>query len=141
MKHSHRLPLKNQKILFPNEYSCDTCSQGKLIVRPSFSKVTFESPIFLERIHGDICRPIHPSCGYFRYFIVLIDSFTRLSLVCLLSTRNVAFVRLLAQIIKLRAQFTDYKIKTIRLDNAGEFTSQTFADTQNGLVESLIKSL
>ena len=60
--------------------------------------------------------------------------------------------------IKLRPQFPDYPIKSIRLDNAGEFTSQTFTNycmpvriniehpvahthTQNGLVESLIKHL
>ena len=41
IKHSHRHPLKNQKIFLPNEYPCATCSQGKLIVRPSFSKITF----------------------------------------------------------------------------------------------------
>ena len=75
-----------------------------------------------------------------------------------MSTRNVAFSRLLAQIIKLRAQFPDYTIKRVRLDNAGEFTSQIFNDycmstgitvehpvahvhTQNGLAESLIKRL
>ena len=29
---------------------------------------------------------------------------------------------------KLRAQLSDYPIKTIRLDNAGEFTSQTLND-------------
>ena len=77
---------------------------------------------------------------------------------CLLSTRNVAFAKLLAQIIKLRAHFSYYPIKTIRLDNAGEFTSQIFnkfymliginvehsvahVHTQNGLTESLIKRL
>ena len=58
--------------------------------------------------------------------MVLIDASTRWSHVCLLYTRNVAFARLLAQIIKLRAHFSDSPIKTIRLDNAGEFTSQTF---------------
>ena len=59
---------------------------------------------------------------------------------------------------KLRAQFPDYPIKTIRLDNVGEFTLQTLNDycmssginiehpvahihTQNGLAESLIKRL
>ena len=47
IEHSHGHPLKNQKILLPNEYPCATCSEGKLIVRPSFSKVTFESPVFL----------------------------------------------------------------------------------------------
>ncbi|KAM2891650.1 hypothetical protein COP2_009915 [Malus domestica] len=90
--------------------------------------------------------------------MVLVDAFTRWSHVCLLFTRNVAFARLLAQITKLRAQFPDYPIKSIRLDNAREFTSQTFDDycmtlgidvehpvphvhTQNGLAEALIKRL
>ena len=82
-----------------------------MIVRPSFTKVIFESPIFLERIHGDICEPIHPPCGPFCYFMILIDVSTRWSHVCLLSTRNVAFARLFAQIIKLQAQFSDHPIK------------------------------
>jgi hypothetical protein len=90
--------------------------------------------------------------------MVLIDASTRWSHVCLLVTRNVAFARLLAQIIQLRANFLNYQIKSIRLDNAGEFTSQSFNDycisigikvehpvahvhTQNGLAESLIKRL
>ena len=120
--------LKNQKILLSHEYPCVACSQGKLIVRPSHTKVKFESSIFLERVHGDICGPIHPPCGHFWYFMVLIDASTRWSHVCLIATRNIALSRLLAQIIKLRAQFPDYPIKSIRLDNAGEFTSQTFND-------------
>jgi transposase InsO family protein len=68
------------------------------------------------------------------------------------------FESLLAQIIRLRAQFPNYIIKSIHLDNADEFTSQAFNDycmslginiehlvahihTQNGLVESLFKRL
>ena len=115
-----------------------------------------ESPFFLEIIHGEICGPIHPPCGSFHYFMVLIDASIRWSHVCFLSIRNVVFARLLEQMTKLRAQFPDYPIKTIRLDNAGEFTSQTLNDycmsiginfehpiahvhTQNGLAESLIK--
>ena len=78
--------------------------------------------------------------------------------VFLLSTRNMIFVRFLAQIIRLRAQFPGYAIKTILLGNAGEFISHAFDDyclsigiiiehpvahvhTQNGLAESLIKRL
>jgi len=99
-----------------------------------------------------------PTCRPFRYFIVLVYASTRWSYVCLISTRNLTFTRLLAQIIRLRAQFSDYIIKTICLDNDGEFTSQAFNDycmllginiehlvahvhTQNVLVESLIKCL
>jgi hypothetical protein len=44
-----------------------------LIIRPSKNKIENESPLFLERIQGDICGPISPPCGPFRYFIVLID--------------------------------------------------------------------
>lgn len=60
--------------------------------------------------------------------MVLIDASTRWSHICLLSTRNVAFVRFLAQVIRLKAQFPAYTIKTICLDNASEFTSQAFND-------------
>ena len=122
------------------------------MTRPSPMKVNIESPQFLERIHGDICG------GSFRYFMVLIDASSRWSHVCLLSSRNLAFAKLLAQIIRLRAQFPDYPIKTIRLDNAGEFTSQAFdaycvsvgikvehpvahVHTQNGLAKLFIKHL
>ena len=149
--------LKNQQIR-PNDFSCVACSQGKLMIRPSPAKINFESINFLERIQGDICGPIHPSCGTFTYFMVLIDSSSRWSHVTLLSTRNLAFARLLAQSIRLRAHFPDFPLKKICLDNAGEFTSQAFNDycmsigisvehpvahvhTQNGLAESLIKRL
>ena len=88
--------------------------------------------------------------------MVLIGASTCWSDVCLLLTRNVALACLLTQIIKLRAHFPDYPIKSIRLDKAGEFTSHVFYDfcsllgivvkhpvphvhTQNDLAESMIK--
>ena len=79
-------PLTSRQILVTDGYTCAACSKGKLIIRPSFTKVTFESPAFLERIQGDICGPIHPPSGPFRYFMVLIDASTRWSHVILLSS-------------------------------------------------------
>ena len=90
--------------------------------------------------------------------MVLIDASTRWSHMCLLSIRNAVFSKMLAQVIKLRVHHPDYPIKSIRLDNAGEFTSKTFDDyympvgvevehhvphvhTQNGLAEAVIKRL
>ena len=61
-----------------------------------------------------------PSFMVFPYFMVLIDEIH----VCLLSTRNVAFAKWLV----MKVHFSDYPIKSIRLDNAGEFTSKTFDD-------------
>ena len=145
------------KIRLPSKNPCTACSQGKLITKPSPSKVVIE-PSFLKIIQGDICEPIHPPCKPFRYFMVLIDASSKWSHVCLLYSWNVAFSRLIAHIIRLRAQFSNYPIKKIQLDNAGEFTSQAFDNfctsiridvehpiahirTQNGLVESFIKHL
>ena len=158
VQNSNRHPLTRKQILKSHDFSCTSCSLGKLIIRPSFTKITSESPVFLERIQGDICGPIHPPSGPFCYFIVLIDASTKWSHVCLLLNRNVAFARLLAQIIRLKAQFPDHPIKTYCLDNAGKFSSQTFLDycmsigidvqysiahvhTQNGLAKFVIKCL
>ena len=69
-------PLTSRQILTSHDFNCAACSQGKLIVRPSFTKVVSDSPAFLERIQGDICGPIHPPSGPFRYFMVLIDAST-----------------------------------------------------------------
>jgi len=81
---SHGHPLKNQKILLPSDYPCAACSQGKLVIKLSPYKVIVESPSFLQRIQGDICGLIHPPCGPFRYFMVLIDASIRWSHVCML---------------------------------------------------------
>ena len=120
--------MKNSRILNSKEFTCAACSQGKLITRPSPAKVGIESSAFFERIQGDICGPIDPPCGPFKYFMALIDASSRWSHVCLLSTRNMAFARLLAQIIKLRAQFSNNPIKKIRLENVGEYSSHAFDD-------------
>jgi hypothetical protein len=50
IENSHGHPLKNQKILLPSNYPYATCSQSKLVIKPSSSKVIVESPSFLQRI-------------------------------------------------------------------------------------------
>jgi hypothetical protein len=137
---------------------CVSCAKGKLITKPSYLKLNVKFLGFLERIRGDICGPIHPLSRPFRYFMVLINASTRWSHVCLLSTRNHVFAKLIAQIIRLRASFPENCIKAIRMDNAGEFTLKAFNNyclalginvehfvphvhTQNMFAESLIKRI
>ncbi|XP_019159318.1 PREDICTED: uncharacterized protein LOC109156009 [Ipomoea nil] len=81
-----------------------------------------------QRLQGDICGPISPPSGPFRYFMVLIDASTHWTNASLLSTRNKDFTKFVAKIIELNAQFPYYPIKSIRMDNAGEFTSTAFND-------------
>ena len=105
VKNYNMHPLMSRQILKSHDFSCIACSQGKLIIRPYFTKIASDSPAFLEHIQGDISGPIHPPSEPFRYFIVLIYASTRWSHVCLISSRNVAFATLLAQIIWFKAQF------------------------------------
>jgi hypothetical protein len=92
------------------------------------------------------------------YIIVLIDASTRWSHACLLSTQNHAFANFMMQIIRLKANYPEYRLQPVRLDNAVEFSSRAFNNycmaqgikvqhsvpyvhTQNGLTESLIKRI
>jgi hypothetical protein len=101
---------------------------GKLILQPSPLKIHAEPLMFLERIQGDICGPIQPLCDPFRYFMVLIDASTRWSHVCLLSTHDHAFAKFMAQVIRLKVNYPEYRIKSICMDNAAEFSSRAFND-------------
>jgi hypothetical protein len=90
--------------------------------------------------------------------MVLIDASTRWSHMCLLSTRNHAFTKIMAQVIKLKANFSKHQMQSIRLYNVADFSSRAFNDycmaqeievqhsvpfvhTQNDLIEYLIKRI
>ena len=62
------------------------------------------------------------------YFMVLTDTSTRWSHVSLLSTRNHAFAKIIAQLIKLKAHYSQHRIQSIRMDNAVEFSSRAYND-------------
>jgi hypothetical protein len=74
--------LKDVKIPKSNDFVCTSCAIWKLIFWLSPLKIHVEPLRFLECIQGDICGPIQPLCGPFRYFMVLIDASTRWSQVC-----------------------------------------------------------
>jgi hypothetical protein len=150
--------LKDAKFPKYNDFVCTSYAMEKLILRPSLLKIHVEPLKFLEHIQGDICGPIQPLCDPFRYFIVLIDTSTRWSHICLLSIYNHAFAKFMTQGIMLKANYPEYMIKSICMDNAIEFSSRTFNDycmtqgievqhsvpyvhKKNGLAESLIKRI
>jgi hypothetical protein len=90
--------------------------------------------------------------------MVLIDTSTRWSHMCLLSTQNYAFAKIMTEVISLKANFLEHQIQSISLDNAVEFSLRAFNDycttqeiqvqhsvpyvhTQNDLDEYLIKRI
>ena len=76
IENSHGHTLKNQKILQSKKFSCAACSQGKLVIKPSATKVGIKSLAFLERIQGIYVGQFTPLCGPFKYYMVLIDAST-----------------------------------------------------------------
>jgi hypothetical protein len=150
--------MENAKNSQNKDFCCTACATEKLILRPTYLKIRTKPLKFLERIQGDICGPIQPLSRPFRYFMVLIDASNRWSHVSLLLTRNHAFAKIMAQLIKLKAHYPEHRIQSIRMDNAAEFSSHAFNDycialgiqvqhfvpyvhTQNYLAESLIKRI
>jgi len=83
--------------------------KGNLIIRPSQEKLEMSQSHFQNQ-----CKVIFgvQNTHHVDHFMVLIDASTRWSHICLLSTRNQGFVKLLVQ---LRAHFPDYPIKKIVL--------------------------
>ena len=120
--------MENAKFPENKDFCCTACATRKLILRPSYLKIRAEPLKFFEIIQGDICGPIQPLSGPFMYFMVLIDASTRWSHVSLLSTRNHAFTKIMAQLIKLKAHYPKHRIQSIRMDSAAEFSSRAFND-------------
>jgi hypothetical protein len=49
--------------------------------------------------------------------------------VCLLSTQNHVFAKIMTQVIILKGIFPERRIQSIRLDNTTEFSSRAFNDS------------
>jgi hypothetical protein len=60
--------------------------------------------------------------------MILVDTSTRWSHVCLLSIRNHAFAKFMTQVIRLKVNYPEYIIKSIRMDIAAKFLSRPFND-------------
>ncbi|KAJ1284098.1 hypothetical protein BS78_03G178100 [Paspalum vaginatum] len=105
--------LTTTKFLQNSDFVFTACATGKLILRQLPLKIRAEPLQFLKKIKGDICDPIEPASGPFGYFMVLIDASTRWSHVCLLSTQNHVFVKIMSQLIKLKARYPEHRIKSI----------------------------
>jgi len=124
--------------------------KGKLIIRPSQEKLEMSQSHFQNE-----CRVIFvvQYTHHVDHFMVLIDSSTKWSHICLLLARNQVFAKLLVQ---LRAHFPNYPINFFY--NTGEITSHAFHEycisigievehpvahvhTQNRLAKSLLERL
>ena len=105
---------------------CDACLAGKQRRAPFAKQAKFRAKERLELVHGDLCGPITPATpSGKRYFLLLVDDLSRYMWLALLSTKDEAA----AAITRLQAGVeaeTGCKLRTLRTDRGGEFTSGSF---------------
>ncbi|XP_074327045.1 uncharacterized protein LOC141664984 [Apium graveolens] len=75
-----------------SEMTCTGCSMSKQTRKPFPAKSKYSASKVLELIHGDICGPITPSThAGNRYFMLLVDDYSRIMWVYLLKIKDEAF--------------------------------------------------
>jgi transposase InsO family protein len=108
-----------------DESLCPECAIGKQYKLP-FPPVAVRAAKRLELVHADLCGPFSTvSIGGKRYFLLLVDDATRYTWVYFLREKGEAS----AQIKEWKAAVeleTGDKLKVLRTDNGGEFTSKEF---------------
>ena len=125
-------------IKVPNKL-CRDCVASKHHRMPFPKASSHQSGEPLELVHADICGPISPSTlGGSRYFLLIIDDYTRLTWVALLQQKSDAFegfkrFKTLAETKK------GVHLKALRTDRGGEFTSTEFSNycTNHGIKRQL----
>jgi hypothetical protein len=111
-----------------NNLSCETCLRGKQSRQPVPKIRTTESKQVLELVHTDISGPFRvKSLGGARYFISFIDDFSRQTFVYFIHDKSEAFKKFRTFHQEME-RHTKQKLRTLRSDNGGEFTSSEFND-------------
>jgi transposase InsO family protein len=114
---------------------CDVCLAGKE-KRALFPQVAkFRATACLEIIHADLCGPISPATpGGKRYFLVMVDDYSRYMWLVLLSTKDEAEAAIRRVKAATEVQ-SGCMLRTLRTNRGGEFTSRPFDEfcTDNGV--------
>nr|GEX40518.1 hypothetical protein [Tanacetum cinerariifolium] len=110
---------------------CEACMKGKQARAPFPNHASFRAKKRLELVHGDLCGPITPPTpAGNRYFMLLVDDFSRVMWVYLLKTKDEA-LRTFETYRNLIESETGEKIKMLRTDRGGEFMSKNFTEYCN----------
>jgi transposase InsO family protein len=106
---------------------CKHCQQGKQ-TKTRFKSKEYSTTKPLEIVHIDLVGPTTTKGLKFeRYFMLLVDDYTRMTAVFFLKNKSEAFgnFKIYKEMVENEM---DSRIKCLRLDNGGEFTSKEFMD-------------
>ena len=104
---------------------CETCVGAKHHRSP-FASSTTQTTEVLELVHSDVCGKMQEkSLGGAQYFLTFTDDKTRYTWVYILKTKDQVFDCFLKWKALVERQ-SKRKLKTLRTDNGGEYTSNKF---------------
>ncbi|KAF8672420.1 hypothetical protein HU200_049631 [Digitaria exilis] len=115
------LPLLSQV-----EQVCEACLAGKHRQAPFPRQAQGRSTEVLQLLHGDICGPISPPTpSGNRYFLLLVDDYSRYMWISLLPTKNAA-ADAIKHIQAATERKSGKKVMALRTDRGGEFAAADF---------------
>jgi transposase InsO family protein len=115
------------QITKPTNTLCKHCQQGKQ-TKTRFKSKEYSTTKPLEIVHIDLVGPTTTKgLKGERYFMLLVDDYTRMTAVCFLKNKSEAFenFKIYKEMVENEM---DSRIKCLRSDNGGEFTSKEFMD-------------
>lgn len=119
----------------PDKHFCEACVLSKQHVQPYPTRQANRATGLLDLVHSDVCGPVSiSSLGGARYFITFIDDFLRYGWVHIIQKKSKAF-HVFHEFKALVERQTGRQIKSLRIDNGGEYDSNVFHDfcTQEGI--------
>ena len=112
-----------------NEGVCKGCALGKNS-RKKFPNSNSRAEGIMEIIHSDVCGKIStPAIGNFLYYATFIDDYYRKTWIYMLKHKDGVFDKFI-EFKALVENLSGRKIKVLRMDNGGEYTSNEFKDLQ-----------
>ncbi|GKV36117.1 hypothetical protein SLEP1_g44285 [Rubroshorea leprosula] len=118
--------VSGMPLVHVDEHVCKVCQLGKQSQLPFPSGQAHKASMKLQLVHTDICGPMKTaSLSGNRYFLIFIDDFSRFCWVYFLKHKSEVF----DVFIKFKASVENecgLNIKTLRFDNATEYTSHRF---------------
>jgi transposase InsO family protein len=110
-----------------HEGICNGCAQGKNI-KNHFPKRDNKEKGVLELIHSDVCGPMpSSSIGGYVYYVSFIDDYSRKTWVYFFKSKDEVFSKF-KEFKALIENLFERKIKILKSDNGGEYTSKEFVN-------------
>jgi hypothetical protein len=108
-----------------HEGICKGCALGNNMRKP-FPRSNIISKEIIDLIHSYVCSSMPvKSLRDSLYYVIFIDDYSRKTWLYLLKTKDEVFIKF--QEFKAEIEnLTNKKIKTLRTDNGGEYTSKEF---------------